>query len=174
VPQVLTPARRMPHEQNATMTAVAWSPNAELDCAQWIQQGERLGAIGRGIAWWIGDWVNYGNTKFGEKYARAARITGYDAQTLMNMAYVAASFTPNRRRAALSWSHHAEVSALDVDEQDELLAHAEQQKLSVRGLREEIRTRGRRTTTRDKKPEADEQAHETPMVCPNCGCQLNT
>lgn len=153
------------------MSAVSWSPNTELDCAQWILHGERLGAIGRGIAWWIGDWVNYGNAKFGEKYSRAARITGYDPQTLMNMAYVAAGFTPDRRRAALSWSHHAEVSALDTDEQDELLAHAERMKLSVRGLRDEVRARGRRSTNREKKTEAGEQ---TPMVCPNCGCQLNT
>src|SRR5262245_56619143 len=151
------------------MTAVAWAPNTELDCAQWIQHGERLGAIGRGIAWWIGDWVNYGNTKYGEKYSRAAKITGYDAQTLMNMEYVAPNFAPDRRRASRPCSHQPEGAALTTEEQDELLAHAEQRKRSVRGLRDEVRARGRRTPSREKKPDA-----QTPIVCPNCGCQLNT
>ncbi|HEX2133531.1 MAG TPA: hypothetical protein VHH15_18455 [Actinophytocola sp.] len=156
--------------ERATVSAVAWEPTADLDCAQWIMHGERLGSIGRGIAWWIGDWVNYGNAKFGEKYTRAARITGYDAQTLMNMAYVAARFPPHRRRAALSWSHHAEVSALDTADQDDLLAHAERTKLSVRGLRDEVR--GRRGANRRKK-DTDDAAADV-VVCPNCGCQLNT
>jgi hypothetical protein len=149
---------------------VAWEPADELDCAQWILHGERLGSIGRGVAWWIGDWVNYGNAKFGEKYSRAARVTGYDPQTLMNMAYVASRFTPARRRAALSWSHHAEVSALADADQDDLLSHAEQSKLSVRGLRDEVRARGRRDTNRARKdvPPADV------AVCPNCGCHLNS
>ncbi|MCT2588312.1 hypothetical protein [Actinophytocola gossypii] len=154
--------------ERATVSAVAWEPTGELDCAQWILHGERLGSIGRGIAWWIGDWVNYGNAKFGEKYSRAARITGYDAQTLMNMAYVAARFPQHRRRAALSWSHHAEVSALDTADQDDLLTHAERTKLSVRGLRDEVRARGRRATTRKKKDTVDV------VVCPNCGCQVTT
>ena len=91
------------------------SPDRHLDLPEWIRQGKSLGTIGRGAAWWIGDWVNYGSAKFGEKYARAARITGYDIQSLMNMAYVAARFHISRRRENLSWSHHAEVAAAIPD-----------------------------------------------------------
>ncbi|HEY0447601.1 hypothetical protein [Actinophytocola sp.] len=178
MPQVLTstaPTTVPRHGQRdrATVSAVAWAPAADLDCAQWIVHGERLGSIGRGVAWWIGDWMNYGNAKFGEKYSRAARITGYDPQTLMNMAYVASRFAPDRRRAALSWSHHSEVSALDAADQDDLLTFAEETKLSARGLREEVRARGRRSANRTK-THAEEQAPVDVVVCPNCGCQLNS
>jgi hypothetical protein len=173
VPQLLAPAVRTRVPQNwlrdrAAVSAVAWEPTSTLDCAEWILHGQRLGSIGRGINWWIGDWVNYGNEKFGEKYSRAARITGYDAQTLMNMAYVASRFAPTRRRDALSWSHHAEVSALDPAGQDALLDYAEQAKLSVRGLREEVRARHGKPSERKKKANSTEPR----SVCPNCGCQL--
>lgn len=177
MPEVLAPVARtrVPPDwikERATVSAVAWEPTAELDCAQWIVHGQRLGSIGRGIAWWIGDWVNYGNAKFGEKYARAARITGYDAQTLMNMAYVAARFAPSRRRSALSWSHHVEVAALDRTDQDDLLDYAEEMRLSVRGLRDEVRVRAHKTPNRHKKTESPSFESSERFVCPNCGCQL--
>jgi hypothetical protein len=43
----------------------------------------------------------------------------------MNMAYVAGRFAPERRRAELSFSHHAEVAALAPDEQEEWLDRAQ-------------------------------------------------
>ena len=52
---------------------------------------------------------------------RASRITGYDVQTLMNMVYVATRFESGRRRERLSWSHHAELAALEPPEQEEWL-----------------------------------------------------
>ena len=33
---------------------------------------------------WIGDWLNYGERKWGEKYKEALEKTGYDYQTLRN------------------------------------------------------------------------------------------
>jgi hypothetical protein len=127
-------------EAKVTVSATHWRPWDDLDIAEWILLGRRLGAIGRGVAWWIGDWVNYGNAKFGEKYARAARVTGYDVQSLMNMAYVASKFDDSRRRESLSWSHHAELAGLAVEHQDMWLEDAEHKRLSVRGLREAVRT----------------------------------
>lgn len=175
------PRMRVPPEwirERATVSPVAWQPKVDLDCADWIMHGKRLGSIGRGIAWWIGDWVNYGNAKFGEKYSRAAQITGYDVQTLMNMAYVASRFDPARRRVPLSWSHHAEVSSLEVADQDTLLAFAEQTNLSVRGLRDELRARGLKPDNRKKKNSDNAEGKPPPdgakdqAVCPNCGCRL--
>jgi hypothetical protein len=68
----------------------------------------------------------------------AARITGYDDQTLMNMVYVATRFEVSRRREKLSWSHHAEVAALDREEQEWWLDRAGAGRLTVRGLRDEL------------------------------------
>ncbi|MCM6778717.1 LmbU family transcriptional regulator [Nocardia sp. CDC159] len=162
------------------MSAVAWQPTATMKCEEWLRHGEQLGTIGRAAAWWIGDWVNYGNVKFGEKYSRAARITGYDVQSLMNMAYVASRFEQRRRRERLSWSHHAEVAALEVHDQDRWLRHAEDSQLSVRGLRELLRAERRRlsggSASRKNRmePAVEESGHITDPtpVCPNCGFHL--
>src|SRR4051812_36750101 len=71
------------------ITNVSWSAPGAMSFEQWVLHGRRLGAIGRGIGWWLGDWLRFGNARYGEKYVQASRITGYDVQTLMNMVYVA-------------------------------------------------------------------------------------
>jgi len=121
--------------------------------------------------WWVGDWLQYGAARWGEKYAEAARITGYDVKTLRNIAYVARRFDLSRRRDKLTWSHHAEVAVLDHEEQDRWLDRVVADRLSVADLRIELR----RTQRGDKAATCDEseqhQADEPPssLVCPHCG-----
>ena len=119
--------------------AVAWEPHADLDLAEWVEHGRRLGGAGRSCGWWIGDWLRYGNERFGERYTRASNATGLDVQTLMNMVYVASHVDVSRRRETLSWSHHAELAALSVEQQEHWLMLAETHKWSVRDMRTEIR-----------------------------------
>lgn len=176
------------HNQHQ-MSPVAWRPARILNLDEWLYQGARLGSIGRGAGWWIGDWVNYGNAKFGEKYSRAAQVTGYDIQSLMNMAYVASRLEIPRRRPNLSWSHHAEVAPLTVDEQERWLWTAIDQGLSVRRLREELRKRRERSSPprqlakksdysaayADTSSTAQDQRsapEPTSAVCPRCGYEL--
>ena len=154
------------------LSAVAWRPQAELSFADWVAQGRRLGLMGRSVGWWIGDWLRYGNAAYGERYARAARVTGYDVQTLMNMVYVASHIEPSRRREKLSFSHHAEVVALPAQEQDAWLEHAERERLSVRCLRAEMR---RERPVREAAAPVEAAAGGDPgspdpqVVCPSCG-----
>ena len=110
--------------------------DANLTYEDWLRQGSTLGLAGRNAAWWVGDWVRYGTARYGSKYTAAARTTGYDRQTLMNMVYVATRFDISRRRENLSWSHHAELAALDVQEQDRWLDRAAAERFTVRDLRE--------------------------------------
>jgi hypothetical protein len=157
-------------EAPVSMSPTAWAAAGDLSLLEWSQSGRRLGIIGRATGWWIGDWVNYGNARFGERYVRAARITGYDVQTLMNMVYVASRFDMRRRRQNLSWSHHAELAALDPDQQDYWLDRAESERLSVRCLREEVR-RARRLEAAKAELEAPAEPEESEdnIVCPHCG-----
>jgi|tagenome__1003787_1003787.scaffolds.fasta_scaffold20508797_2 hypothetical protein len=155
-----------------SMTPTAWAVAGDLSLLEWSQSGRRLGIIGRGTGWWIGDWVNYGNARFGERYVRAARITGYDVQTLMNMVYVASRFDSSRRRPNLSFSHHAELAALDPEAQDHWLERAEAERLSVRCLREEVR-RARRLEEAESEPESETlEEPDEEMVCPHCGAHF--
>jgi hypothetical protein len=91
------------------LSPVAWVASGELAYDGWVRHGSRLGVAGRSSGWWIGDWVRYGAARYGQRYAVAARVTGYDDQTLMNMVYVATRFEISRRRENLSWSHRAEL-----------------------------------------------------------------
>jgi hypothetical protein len=156
------------------MTPTSWTPTADLELPAWAEAGRRLGAIGRGVGWWIGDWLRYGNRRFGERYARAKRITGYDVQTLMNMTYVASRFESSRRRGSLSFSHHAELAALDQPAQERWLDRAEAERLSVRCLREELR-RERRELERDPASNVEPlPSRSAPtLVCPRCGVRMH-
>lgn len=148
------------------LTNVSWSAADGMSFEQWVLSGRQLGAIGRGVGWWIGDWLRYGNGRYGEKYAQASKITGYDTQTLMNMVYVASNVHPSWRREQLSWSHHAEVAAMSIEEQDRWLELAERSRLSVQDLRQLLRKARQRENRAELAvvPEAPPAA-----VCPSCG-----
>jgi hypothetical protein len=152
------------------LTSVSWSAPGALSFEQWVFHGRRLGAIGRGVGWWIADWLRFGNARYGEKYVRASKITGYDVQTLMNMVYVASSVDPSRRRERLSWSHHAEVAALPPEEQDHWLDRVEEHRMSVRDLRLLLREARRGGKTAE--PGADPDTLASAEVCPRCGHAL--
>jgi len=154
-----------------SLTTTGWAASSELPLAEWAEQGRRLGTIGRAAGWWIGDWLRYGNERYGERYARAARITGYDVQTLMNMVYVASRIEPSRRREGLSFSHHAEVAALERDAQDHWLARAEADRLSVRCLRDELRRERNVLSAAGHEPSPQPPA--STIVCPECGCRFH-
>ncbi len=154
--------------RSAKVTNVSWSAPEALSFEQWVRDGRRLGMIGRGVGWWIGDWLRFGNARYGEKYARAAKITGYDVQTLMNMVYVASNIEPARRRETLSWSHHAELASLSRAEQDSWMDRADACRLSARDLR--VMLRAERNRADDAKDVDKERETKGQVVCPECGC----
>lgn len=163
--------------------AVAWQPKRNLAKHEWVVVGKRLGGISRCNQWWLGDWVRYGAEKWGEKYTRAAKITGYDPRSLANMASIAASFGMSRRRDDLTWSHHVAVAALPEAEQEEWLDRAASEGLSVADLRTELRA----APNRDEDPpsvndrdrgeagvarEVTVESHGVEVLCPQCGYRL--
>jgi hypothetical protein len=124
--------------RHTELTSVAWVADGELSYDEWLRRGRRLGVAGRSAAWWIGDWVRYGAARYGRRYELATRVTRYEHQTLLNMVYVATRFEISRRRENVSWSHHAELAALAVEEQERWLDRATAQRLTVRRLRCEL------------------------------------
>jgi hypothetical protein len=148
---------------------IAWHPLTELNNHEWIVTGRKLGAISRCSQWWIGDWVRYGSARWGERYTLAARITGYDGRTLRNMAWIASSFAPERRRHDLTWSHHACVASLDPAEQTHWLNRCLLERLSVADLRVELRTALR---VRDDHASAIQPVSS--ITCPRCGLTIDS
>jgi hypothetical protein len=127
--------------------------------------GHRLGLVTRSCQWWLGDWIRYGNGRWGEKYKEAAKVTGYDVQSLRNFAYVAGAIDVSRRRDDLTWSHHAEVSALDPQEQIQWLDLAATQRMSVADLRIELRARARGG---EQQPDDADTSSAGLVTCPRC------
>lgn len=126
---------------------------------QWYEYGQGLRAVQDRLQWFCGDWLNYGEYAYGEKYSQFFDPDKPDihreAQTLANWAWVCREFEVSRRRENLSFSHHAEVAALEPVEQDEWLDRAEIERWPVTRLRQELR---------GKKPPATPK-----LTCPACG-----
>ncbi len=154
---------------------VSWVPLGELGLREWAEVGRRIGSVGRNIQWLLGDWIAYGNEKFGERYARASKISGYDRQTLMNMVYVATHFPASRRRENLSWSHHEALAALESEEQERWLDQAVQHRWSVFDLRTMLRVSRKesRELAVGGGAEKEDDGAGRMMMCPRCGEEIS-
>lgn len=106
---------------------------------EWNAIGQYLQRAAGSINWWLGDWMNRGEARFGETYAQAIELSGLAYQTLGNIKWVARAIPFSRRREELSWKHHCEVASLEEPEQDEWLALAAEQEWSANTLRKEIK-----------------------------------
>ncbi|MFA6134427.1 MAG: LmbU family transcriptional regulator [Phycisphaerae bacterium] len=111
----------------------------DLEYSAWERLGTALQYMDSAVHWWIGDWIRYGERRWGEKYAQAIQETPYSYGTLRHDVYVAERVDPCRRRPLLTWSHHQEVASLPPEKQDEWLDQAEQEHWSRETLRQHIR-----------------------------------
>ena len=82
-----------------------------LEYADWEELGAKLQRANRSLSWWVGDWVRFGERRYGEKYSQAVQETGKEYETVRAMAWVADRFEMLRRRSNLSFGHHREVAA---------------------------------------------------------------
>ena len=105
----------------------------------WTAIGQRLQWISKGIHWWIGDFLKFGERKWGERYAQAVEETPFALQTLQNDVWVASAIKPSARREKLSFGHHSVVAALPSDERDKWLDIAEREGWTRRQLWAESR-----------------------------------
>lgn len=120
---------------------------------EWQNYGEILKRIDEAKQWAIGDWLKDGKKHYGDGlYEEASKILGYSPQSLNNLKIISDRFEISRRHENLSYSHHAEVTAIkkkftdddgkmswdtehDIEKAQEFLTRAEKEKLSVRDLR---------------------------------------
>ncbi|MFF8916093.1 LmbU family transcriptional regulator [Streptomyces sp. NPDC015032] len=106
---------------------------------EWRNLGRQIHVISDSSAWWLGDWLIFGQSNYPNRYKKAIADTSLDYQTLRNYAWVARRFTPERRRAKLSFQHHAEVTSLPEAEQESWLTQTELHGWSRNELRRRIR-----------------------------------
>jgi hypothetical protein len=125
-------------------TSLALSDGIAIE--EWRRLGVQIHEVSNSSTWWLGDWLIYGRKTYPGRYREAVGQTSLDYQTLRNYAWVAGRISPDRRRAELSFQHHAEVAPLPPDQQQQWLARAAAGGWSRNRLRTEIRatTRGAR------------------------------
>ncbi len=134
-----------------------------LSFEEWQDIGVTLDIMGRALQFAIGDWINYGEFSYGEKYAQAINLTNYQEHTLINLASVARRVPMSFRHEVLSYSHHVAVAYLEADDQIALLDEAEEFGLSVRQLRQRVK---------DTQNGSNVDELLTGRCCPNCGYEL--
>lgn len=110
-----------------------------LGMPDWVSLGRQLFVVADSSAWWLGDWLIYGESHFPDRYELMLAETDLDYQTLRNYAWVARKYPPEQRRERLSFQHHAEAASLPEPERGRWLEHAEAGRWSRNELRRRLR-----------------------------------
>jgi len=125
---------------DVTATGLALPENLSIE--RWLAIGEQLKTAERSLMWWIGDWLRFGERKYGEMYAQGMEATGLEYQTLADAKWVAEQYQDfSLRNEILSWSHHRFAAALPAPERAELLEQAEREEMSAHDVRAAVRRR---------------------------------
>ncbi len=119
----------------------SWQPPTDMTYDEWERVGSTLQTIQGSINWWVGDWLNEGEKRYGETYAQAVEQTGKSEQFLMDCKWVANKYEISDRSEILDWTHHQIVASLPRKERQDLLAWAETNSASIREIREEKKRR---------------------------------
>lgn len=127
-------------ETGEIVSEVGWSSVAldmpeGMTFEEWQALGGTLQQMERSVMWWIGDWLRFGERKYGETYAQAVEETDYAEGTLRDAKWVAERYEVSARADNLSWRHHREAAALPPAERAEVLARAAREGLSTREVK---------------------------------------
>lgn len=123
---------------NVSLTTTSLEVKGDMDYDRWEDLVTKLMVTEKSVAWWIGDLLNYGESRYGEKYNQAIEMTGRSVSTLRNWLWVAKQFPPETRRDTLSWSIHRELAPLDPEERKKWLDAVEEEQWSRGELRYQL------------------------------------
>jgi hypothetical protein len=127
------------HDPKFSITITGIQFNEELTFEEWDALGQKLAPVAKSIGFIVGDWINYGEKRYGKMYEEALQRTGLAYQTLMDFGYVARKVEISLRNENLDFTHHRVVAKLKTpDEKKHWLKMAEKHKLGIRRLRKSI------------------------------------
>lgn len=133
-----------------------------LTYERWVEIGATLGAMGKGLPWYLGDWGRRGEESFGEKASQALALLLVKYQRLANCCWVCGRIEPSRRKENLSWSVHEAVAPLEPDEQVRWLLRAEKEELNSPQLRRLIKGDA------PECPKSPDGMHQWTRTCDHC------
>ena len=118
----------------------SYSPKADLDYESWAKDGVLLCEMHALMPFAIGDWLNFGEQVYGQKYSQALSMTGLEYGTLVKYLMVSKAFPEGRRRNSsehyrISWSHYRMLLGKPEEDQDKWLDACQVNEMTVRALR---------------------------------------
>lgn len=120
-------------------TGITIPPGLAFD--EWLELGEHLKLIEGAIQFALGDWLEYGERAYGEKYSQAVSETGYTHGTLRNMAWVAREIPPEDRDEQLTYSHHRVLAGLEPEQRAEYRELLREQPMTVGELTARVKAK---------------------------------
>lgn len=122
-----------------SVTDVGLEFKRDIEYDQWLTLMATLQQLSTAFQFAIGDALNYGQKRYGEKYAQAMDATGCAYQSLANWSWVASNVPIDNRVAGLSWTHHRLVAHLGTAEQKAILESAKSRGVPVTEFERELK-----------------------------------
>ncbi len=117
-----------------------------LTFERWEALGKTLKAMEKGVQFWVGDWLNYGEREFGDRYVQAVEETGYTHGALRNMAWVAKEIPPSSRDDTLTFSHYRSLARVEPEKRQEWVEQIKEKEMSVGELNGRLNAKGYKGT----------------------------
>jgi hypothetical protein len=123
-----------------TKTSLRMKSNASFE--EWVSMGSTLRFFEICINFALGDWMNAGEGKWGDKVAQVIDVTDFAIETVRNYAWVAAKVPPENRVESLPFTFHQVVAAIDSKiEQKRWLDRAVKHNWTVNELKRQIKAK---------------------------------
>lgn len=118
---------------------VSWTGSENMDFEQYQAIGKTFQQIQRSLAYWVGDWLNFGEKKFGDIAAQAVDDTDKSIETLLKWKAVAFRVPRQLRLIAPTWTHAFYVAYVPEEQRGPLLQMALNVGLTSRELKDVVK-----------------------------------
>jgi len=108
---------------------------------QWQECGEFIKKSNGAVHYWIGDWLNYGETHYGETYTQAIDATSFDYQTVANDKWVTNKIEFSLRGENLDIGHAKIIASLPREEMVFWATEINKEPITIKDLKERIKTK---------------------------------
>lgn len=123
-----------------TLSKTGLAIRGEPSYDEWERCGAFLSQIDGTVQWWVGDWLNAGEDRYGELAAQAIDARHWREETVRVYRWVCKQIPPVSRLTNVSFQLHQEVAALPEAERDAWLIRCADECLTREQLRHQIKT----------------------------------
>lgn len=124
--------------EKCEVSATGLKLDENLSFDEWKEIGLKLQTMHGSVGFWIGDWWNFGDRKYGEMATQAVEF-GINYETFKQYVWLSKKMPLCTRVHNLGFTAHREIASLPDERQQELLEKASQENLTTREIRDLVR-----------------------------------